>query len=172
MVSTACFFAVFQRVGLVIAEVHAADQFPHDDKINALCHDLGLQGLAGASCGQIFAGRLLAYSPIPARSRSRPFFRPLFPGQTLPFGAAHRAQQHAVGGKALIQLVLGQRVAVFINGFAAHGGSGIVEGVAVLFGHLIQHPEGLFYDLRAGAIAPDDSNIFFHEVLLLCSKRP
>ena len=35
-------FAVFQRVGLVIAEVHAADQFPHDDKINALCHDLGL----------------------------------------------------------------------------------------------------------------------------------
>ena len=36
------FFAVFQRVGLVIAKVHAADQLPHDDKINALCHDLGL----------------------------------------------------------------------------------------------------------------------------------
>ena len=32
--------------------------------------------------------------------------------------------------------------------------------------------EGLLYDLRAGAVAPDDSNIFFHEVLLLCSKRP
>ena len=48
---------------------------------------------------------------------------------------------------------------------------GVEEGVAVLFGHLIQHPEGLLYDLRAGAIAPDDSNIFFHEVLLLCSKH-
>ena len=35
-------FAVFQRVGLVLAEVHAADQLPHDDKVNTLCHDLGL----------------------------------------------------------------------------------------------------------------------------------
>ena len=58
--------------------------------------------------------------------------------------------------------MLGQGVAVLINGFTAHGGSGIVEGMAVLFGYLIQHPERLFYDLRAGAIAPDDSNIFFH----------
>ena len=85
---------------------------------------------------------------------------------------SHGTQQHAVCGQALVQLVLGQRVAVLVNGLAAHGGSGVVEGMAVLFGHLIQHPEGLLYDLRAGAIAPDDSNIFFHEVLLLCSKRP
>lgn len=35
-------FAVFQRVGLVLTEVHAADQLPHNDKVNALCHDLGL----------------------------------------------------------------------------------------------------------------------------------
>ena len=35
-------FAVFQRVGLVLAEVHATDQLPHNDKVNALCHDLGL----------------------------------------------------------------------------------------------------------------------------------
>ena len=165
-------FAVFQRVGLVIAEVHAADQFPHDDKINALCHDLGLQGAGRCQLRPDLRRAVVGVQSHPGAQPQQTFFRPLLPGQTLPLGATHRAQQHAVGGKALIQLVLGQRVAVFINGFAAHGGSGIVEGVAVLFGHLIQHPEGLFYDLRAGAIAPDDSNIFFHEVLLLCSKRP
>ena len=103
---------------------------------------------------------------------AEPAFREDYSPEALPLGAAYRAQQHAVGGKALIQLVLGQRVAVLVNGLAAHGGSGVVEGMAVLFSHLIQHPEGLLYDLRAGAIAPDDSNIFFHEVLLLCSKRP
>ena len=58
--------------------------------------------------------------------------------------------------------MLGQRVAVLVNGFAAHGGIGIVEGVAVLFSHLIKHPDGLFHDLGAGAVAPDDSNVFFH----------
>ena len=34
--------AVFQRVGLVIAEVHAADELTHDDEVDALRHDLRL----------------------------------------------------------------------------------------------------------------------------------
>ena len=51
--------AVFQRVSLVLAEVDAADELTHDDEVDALCHDLGLRGLAGASWGQILAGRLL-----------------------------------------------------------------------------------------------------------------
>ena len=160
-------FAVFQRVGLVIAEVHAADQLPHDDKVNALCHDLGLQGAGRCQLRPDLCGAVVGVQPHPSAQPQQAFFRPLLPGQALPLGAAYRAQQHAVGSKALVQLVLGQRVAVLVNGLAAHGGSGVVEGMAVLFSHLIQHPEGLLYDLRAGAIAPDDSNIFFHGSVLL-----
>ena len=36
-----------------------------------------------------------------------------------------------------------QRVAVLVDGLAAHRGVGVVEGVAVLFGHLIENAEGL-----------------------------
>ena len=59
--------------------------------------------------------------------------------------------------------MLGQRVAVLVDGLAAHRGVGVVEGVAVLFGHLIENAEGLLHDLGAGAVAPDDSDIFFHD---------
>jgi hypothetical protein len=59
--------------------------------------------------------------------------------------------------------MLGQRVAVLVNGLAAHCGVGVVEGVAVLFGHLIENAEGLLHDLGAGAVAPDNSNVFFHD---------
>ena len=37
-------------------------------------------GLASASWGQILAGRLFEYSPMPARSRKRPFSGRLSPG--------------------------------------------------------------------------------------------
>mgnify|MGYP000665042739 CR=1 FL=1 len=89
-------------------------------------------------------------------------FGALLTGQTLPLGAAHCAQKDAVGREALVQLMLGQRVAVLVDGLAAHRGVGVVEGVAVLFGHLIENAEGLLHDLGAGAVAPDDSNVFFH----------
>ena len=154
-------------MGLVIAEVHAADQLPHDDKVNALCHDLGLQRACRGQLRPDLRGTVVGVQPHAGAQPQQTLFRPLLSGQALPLGAAYRAQQHTVGSKALIQLVLGQRVAVLVNGLAAHGGSGVVEGMAVLFSHLIQHPEGLLYDLRAGAIAPDDSNIFFHGSVLL-----
>ena len=98
----------------------------------------------------------------PGTEAEQAFLGALIAGHPLPLGAAHGTQQHAVGGQALVQLVLGQGVAVFVDGFTAHGGVGVVEGVAVLFGHLIKHPDGLFHDLGAGAVAPDDSNVFFH----------
>lgn len=40
--------------------------------------------------------------------------------------------------------MLGQRVAVLVDGLAAHCGVGVVEGVAVLFGHLIENAEVCF----------------------------
>ena len=72
------------------------------------------------------------------------------------------AQQDAVRRKALVQLVLGEGVAVLVDGLAAHGCVGVVEGVAVLFGDLIEDADRLLDDLRAGAVAPDDSNVLFH----------
>ena len=158
--------AVFQRVSLVIAEVHAADELTHDDEVDALRHDLRLQGAGRGQLGPDLGRAVVGVQAHAGAQAQQALFRALLPGQALPFGAAHGTQQHAVGGQALVQLVLGQGVAVFVDGFTAHGGVGVVEGVAVLFGHLVKHADGLLDDLRAGAVAPDDSNVLFHWFLL------
>lgn len=144
----------------MLAEIHAADQLPHDDEVNALCHDLRLQGAGRGQLGPDLGGAVVGVQAHARAQTQQTLFRALLTGQALPLGAAHGTQQDAVRSKALVQLMLGQRVAVLVNGFAAHGGIGIVEGVAVLFSHLIKHPDGLFHDLGAGAVAPDDSNVF------------
>ena len=41
---------------------------------------------AEASCGQIFAGRLFEYTPMPARIRRSPFSGRMFPGTESHFG--------------------------------------------------------------------------------------
>ena len=156
------FLAVFEGVGLVIAEVDAADQLTHDDEIDALCHDLRLQGAGRSQLGPDLRGAVVGVQAHARAEAEQTLFGPLLTGQTLPLGAADGTQQDAVRRKALVQLVLGEGVAVLVDGLAAHGCVGVVEGVAVLFGDLIEDADRLLDDLRAGAVAPDDSNVFFH----------
>ena len=157
----------WQRVGLVIAEVHAADQLTHDDEVDALRHDLRASGgWPGPAAGQILAGRLLEYRPMPARRRSRPFSGRCSPGRPSHLGPPTAPSRTLSAARHLSSSCWGSGVAVLVNGFAAHGGVGVVEGVAVLFGHLVKHADGLLDDLRAGAVAPDDSNVLFHWFLL------
>jgi len=162
--------AVFQRVSLVLAEVDAADELTHDDEVDALGHDLGLEGAGRGQLGPDLGRAVVGVEAHAGAETEQSLFGALLTGQTLPLGAADCAQKDAVGREALVQLMLGQRVAVLVNGLAAHCGVGIVEAVAVLFGHLIENAEGLLHDLGAGAVAPDDSNVFFHFRLLISSS--
>ena len=154
--------AVFQRVRLVLAEIDAADELTHDDEVDALGHDLGLEGAGRGQLGPDPGRAVVGVEAHPGAETEQTLFGALLTGQTLPLGAAHCAQKDAVGREALVQLMPGQRVAVLVDGLAAHRGVGVVEGVAVLFSHLIENAEGLLHDLGAGAVAPDDSNVFFH----------
>ena len=154
--------AICQRLGLVLAEVHAADQLPDNEEVDALCHDLRLEGAGGSQLGPDLGGAEVGVKAHAGTEAEQAFLGALIAGHPLPLGAAHRTQQDAVGGQALVQLVLRQRVAVLVNGLAAHGSVGIVERMAILFGHLIENTEGLLHDFRAGAIAPDDGNILLH----------
>ena len=154
--------AAGEGVGLVIAKVYAADQLTHDDEIDALCHDLRLQGAGRSQLGPDLRGAVVGVQAHARAEAEQTLFGPLLTGQTLPLGAADGTQQDAVRRKALVQLVLGEGVAVLVDGLAAHGCVGVVEGVAVLFGDLIEDADRLLDDLRAGAVAPDDSNVLFH----------
>ena len=51
--------AICQRLSLVLAEVHAADQLPDDDEITALCHDLRLEGAGGSKLGPDLGGAVV-----------------------------------------------------------------------------------------------------------------
>ncbi len=147
-----------------LPKVHAADQLTHDDEIDALCHDLRLQGAGRSQLGPDL-GRAVVGVQAHARTQAQQaLLRALLTGQALPLGAAHGTQQDTVGSKALVQLVLGQRVAVLVNGFAAHGGIGVVEGVAVLFSHLVKHADGLLDDLGLEQ-SPQMTAMFFSIVL-------
>ena len=80
----------------------------------------------------------------------------------VPFGAAHSAQQHRVGGQALVQLALGQGIAKLVDGLAAHVGAGVGEGMAVFFRNAVQDAHRLGHNLRAGAVAVNQRNVFLH----------
>ena len=147
----------------MLAEVDAADQLTHDDEVDALGHDLGLEGAGRGQLRPDLCRAVVGVEAHPGAEAEQTLFGALLAGQALPLGAAHCAQKNAVCRKAFVQLVLGQRVAVLVDGLAAHCGVGVVEGVAVLLGHLIENAEGLLHDLGAGAVAPDDSDIFFHD---------
>ena len=158
-------------LGLVLAEVHAADQLAHHDEVNALGHDGGLQGAGVGQLGPQLGGAVVGVQAHAGAQVQQAAFRALGALHAFPFGAAHGAQQHTVAGQALVQLSLGQRLAPLVNGAAAHVHLGVGEGVAVLFGDLVQHANGLAHDLGADAVAADDSNVLVHWFVLLCMVR-
>ena len=90
------------------------------------------------------------------------FFRALVTGHALPLGAADGAKQNGIRGQALVQLALGQGIAKLVNGFAAHVSAGVGKGVAKLFSNFVQHAHCLGHDLRAGAVAINQGNVFLH----------
>ena len=85
--------------------------------------------------------------------------RPEVSRQGIPFRAAHRAQQHRIGGKTGIHRFLGQGDAGGVDGAAAHERIRVVQLIAELFPRGVQHPDGLGHDLRADAVAAQQRDV-------------
>ena len=148
--------------GLMLAKVDAADQFTHDDKVDALVHD-GLFQRGGIRQLGPDLGRAVVGVQAHARAQAQQaLLGATVAGHALPLGTADGTQQHAVGLFALFQLGSRQWIAEFIDGFAAHVSAGVAKGVAVLGSDLVQHAHRLGHDLRAGAVAVDQGNVFIH----------
>ena len=160
------FFAVLFK-GLVLAKIDAADQLAHDDKVDAFGDDLVLERAGGRQLRPDLGRAAVGVQPHAGAQAQQAFFGAFVAGQPLPFGAADGAQQHAVGRFAFFQFRFGQRVAEFVDGFAAHVGAGVGEGMAVFGGDLIQHAHSLGDDLGAGAVAVDQGDVFLHRAHLL-----
>ena len=152
--------------GLVLAEVDASDQLTHNDEVNTLVND-GLFQRGSVRQLRPDLGRAVVGVEAHARAQTQqPLLGALVAGQSLPLGAADGTEQDTVRAFALFQLGCRQRITEFVDGFAAHVGAGVGEGVAVPGRDLIQDAHRLGHDLGAGAVAVDQSDVFVHECLL------
>ena len=118
-------------LGFVLAEVHAADQFPRHHEVNAFRHDVPAQRARAGQLREQLGRAHIGEQAHGAADAQQALFRPLVPGHAVPLGAAHRAQQHAVRLKAGVDGRLGQGRAVVVDGHAADINKIIGEMVAV-----------------------------------------
>ncbi len=150
------------RLRAVRSEVDAAGQLPHDEDIQALPYDLGLQrggiGQLRKDHGRPQVGE---EAQLLAQPQERTL-RTLVAGHIVPFGAAHRREQHGIAGPARIQRLSGQTGAHGVDGRAARQDLHIVEVMAEFGGDGVQDLQGLAGDLRADAVPGNDSDLIVH----------
>ena len=148
--------------GGVLAEIHAPDELPDHHEVNALGRDIRAQGAGRGQVREHPGGPDVGVQPHGAPELQQAPLRPLVGGLVIPLGAAHGAQQHAVGLHASLQAGVRQGHAEGVDGIAAHGGVLIGKGVAEFGGHGVQHGHGFGHDLGADAVALDDGNRLIH----------
>ena len=76
--------AVFQRVSLVLAEIDAADELTHDDEVDALGHDLGLEGAGRGQLGPDPGRAVVGVEAHPGAETEQTLFGALLTGQGKP----------------------------------------------------------------------------------------
>ena len=155
------FLTIFFK-SFMLSEVNAANQLPDNDKINSLVHNGLLQGRGIRQLRPDLGRTVVGVNAHAGSEPQQALFGTHIAGNIIPLRAANGTQQHTVGSAALVQLPLGQRIAILIDGAAAHIHIGIGKFVTVEVSHLIQHQQCLIHDLRADAVTANHCNILFH----------
>ena len=128
-----CFFAVFSLTVASFTKIDTARQLSDDQQVKALLHQIGAQR-AGVLQNRIELCRTQIGVKLHCRADAQKrLFGAQVAGQSVPFGAAHRTKQNAVGCKTPRNGLLGQRGAGSVDGASADEIRGKVEGVTVLF---------------------------------------
>ncbi len=113
---------------LAIAEVHAADELTHDHQVDALRHDLRLQGAGRAASWGADLGRDACWSTGPslARMTQQALLRALFPGQCPPTWGRppHPAARCRQPGTCPASC-WGRAVAARVDGVTAHAAASV-----------------------------------------------
>ncbi len=112
----------------------------------------GLIGEESARAGWTETGRRLANTPMPLPQPQQTLLGADRSCRVIPFGAAHRAQQHGVSGLAGFQGFTGQRRTELVDRAAADGMFAILDGVPAARDHCIQYPDGAFNNFWTDAV--------------------
>ena len=123
----------------MFTKVDTADQFPDDDKINALIYNGLLQRRSICQLGPDLCGAIVGVNAHTCSESKQTLFGTHSTGHIVPFRTANRTQQYTVRCKALLKLCFRQWIAIFVNGTAAHIYIGVCKGVSVKLCNLVQH---------------------------------
>ena len=154
--------AVLPFPAAALAKVDAAGELPHHDHVKAVCHDVRPQGAVPGQRGINLGRAQVGEEPQRGAKPQECLLRAEMAGVLVPLGAAHGAQEHAVGIQAALDSLLGQGDAGFIDGAAAGEIGRTVEGVAVLLADFLQDADGAVHNFGADAVALDECNLKFH----------
>ena len=146
----------------MLTEVDAADQFPDDDKINTLIYDRLFQRRSICQLGPDLGRTVIGVNAHTCSQPKQTLLWAHSTGNIVPLGTTNRAQKNTIRSQTLLKFGLRQRIAVLINGAAAHIHIGIGKGVSVKLGYFVQHIQCLLHDLRTNAVTTDHCNIFLH----------
>ena len=96
----------------------------------------------------------------------QPAFRALLHRQRIPLRAAYRAEQHRVGCSGRGKRRCRQRRAVLVDGAAAQQRFVQLQFEARRRGGGLHHPHGLGDNFRTDAVARQESEILFHNLIV------
>ena len=146
---------------LGLAKVDARGELPHHQDIKAIAHNIGTER-TGRSQRPKDLGRAEVAEQIKmlAQRQQRRTLRLLIGRQAFPLGAAHRTKQDRIRACANVQGLLGQGLAMVVNGNAAHVSTAIFQGKSKALLRHIQNLDGLGHDLGADTVSGQNSYLF------------
>ncbi len=155
--------ALAVRRGFMRAEVDSADEFAHDEHVDARRNDIRLQRARPLERVPHLGRTQIAEEPeLLAQRQKRPLLRALRTGQRVPLRTAHGAEQHGVRGFARRKRRVRQAVPAQIVRRAADRIGRQAEIVPELPGDGVQNLHRLAHNLRTDSVAGDDRNRLLH----------
>ena len=128
--------------------------------------DVLAQGAGARQGGEQFCGAQVGIEPQRRADFQQARLGAQVPGQLfdalIAHGAAHRAEQNAVGSEAAVDGVLRQGFARLFDGANAHQKVLKFELVPEFFAHFVEDGDRAVRDLGADSVAREDCDMFFH----------
>ena len=149
-----------------LAEIDAARQFAHDDEIKALGGDVGTQQARAGKFGEQGRGTQVGEQAEGLTDAEQATFGTDGGIDGVPLGAAHRAEEHRIGGFAGLHGGVGQRHAHGVDGGAAEQGFRHGERMTEFLFHGAKHFHGFGNNLGANAVTRQQADRLLHSSIL------
>ena len=156
--------ALVALAAVMLAEVNVAGQLTANENVEAVTNNLRLDRARIRKCLVHLRRAQVDEQTQCGAQTEQCLLRTLCTRHIVPLRAADCTKQNGIRVLADLDSLIGQRDAVLVDRAAACEDLLKTKLVAELLADLIEHEHSLGYDLRADAVALDNSNIVFHGI--------